>query len=672
MKNYEMPYRQVHLDFHTSKYIEGIGKDFDADIFAETLKKAHVNSINLFTKCHHGMFYYPTKIGTVHPYLKTGLDLFGEQLEACRKNDIRVSAYTCVAWNEDWADRHPEWLVVDYNGVQGNIQPFSNAYTRWRSLCINHPEYKALLKEEFKEVYDRYQPQGFWVDIVLGRTCICSCCQEDMKSLNLDPRVLDDVRKHDRLLETRFCREFYGYIKTFGEDVEVYFNTHPYELDNAQDTELSSVEKRKYFSYIDIESLPSEEWGYAHFPVAVNYMNRTGLDITMMNGKFHTSWGDFGSLRNTPALEYECFRALANGAHVCVGDQLHPYGRLDPAVYERIGGVFSSIKAKEPWLRDTKKLAELGVIIPSRPLSADSKGGNAIDEAVYRVLSELHIPFDYLNFQDDLSGYKLLILPDSVRPTADLSRKLNAYTNAGGKILATGESGLGFGMDQYTLEAIPCNYQGVSEYDVRYVRLKDSCFEGLPAIDHVLYSRGVKVQAKAGAEVLAAYVYPFFNRTYDRFCSHRQTPPTLVESAEPAVIASGQGILISSPLFTDYITNGYRICKDIIAACITRLYPRQLIMTDLPIICETTLRENDNAYILHLVSYAVQRKCRRLDTIEEAFPVVNRTVHIRTEQPPSQVRAVPEESEIPFSFQDGYTRIPIDFAEGHRMYEIVK
>ena len=43
-----LPYRQIHLDFHTSEAIEGIGADFDPDEFAGTLAKAHVNSITVF------------------------------------------------------------------------------------------------------------------------------------------------------------------------------------------------------------------------------------------------------------------------------------------------------------------------------------------------------------------------------------------------------------------------------------------------------------------------------------------------------------------------------------------------------------------------------------------------------------------------------------------------
>ena len=70
------PSRQVHLDFHTSESIPDVGELFDKGEFQTALKLGHVNQINVFAKCHHGMSYYPTKIGVVHPGLNR--DFTGE------------------------------------------------------------------------------------------------------------------------------------------------------------------------------------------------------------------------------------------------------------------------------------------------------------------------------------------------------------------------------------------------------------------------------------------------------------------------------------------------------------------------------------------------------------------------------------------------------------------
>ena len=109
-----LPFRQIHLDFHTSPDIPGIAEDFDPGCFASTLKEAEVASINLFAKCHHGWFYTPMKTGSMHPNLS--IDLLKEQIEACRAAGIRTNIYFTIGFSEVDADAHPEWLMVDRDG----------------------------------------------------------------------------------------------------------------------------------------------------------------------------------------------------------------------------------------------------------------------------------------------------------------------------------------------------------------------------------------------------------------------------------------------------------------------------------------------------------------------------------------------------------------------------
>ena len=61
-----IPYRQIHLDFHTSEAIPGIGTAWDKKHWQETLKRGHVNSINIFAVCHHGWSYYDTLRQKLH------------------------------------------------------------------------------------------------------------------------------------------------------------------------------------------------------------------------------------------------------------------------------------------------------------------------------------------------------------------------------------------------------------------------------------------------------------------------------------------------------------------------------------------------------------------------------------------------------------------------------
>ena len=732
MSKDHIPYRQIHLDFHTSPEIPGVGSRFNADEFVGTLKGAHVNSINLFTKCHHGMFYYPSSVGPMHPALN-GFDLFGAQIEACHAAGIRVMAYTCVGWNEYVADTHPDWLMVTFDGLVGNKLPHDAGFNKWNTLCYNNSDYRVIIKQEIAETFEKYHPAGFWIDIIQGHECVCPQCKREMLKMGMDPSDRSEVIRHDRMTETAFCKDIYEYVKSLDSGLDVYFNAVPYALDNGLDEATSSVTKRKYFSFWDIESLPSEDWGYNHFPIAASYIGKYDSEITMMNGKFHFTWGDFGSLRNENALEYECFRALSYGAKVCVGDQLHPTGRLDPVVYERIGRVFASIEAKEPWLHNTRALADIGVFITSNN-SNDPASPSLIEEGVYRVLLESHMPFEFVNDLDPIDKYKLLILPDHFYPTKELAERLDEFVRKGGKLLITGDSATRFedgGVSEaesrtsnnFVLECVKEKLCGPSDYDMRYIRLGGECFEGIPGIDHIMYEKGYVIAVESTTDdfaddsaddsadgavdsttdnrVAAWIVNPYFNRTYDHFCSHRQTPPRTDASNEPAVVFGDGYAIISSPLFTDYIRNGYLVHRQIAERVIRKLLPEQLVRTSLPAISEITVRKKcgENAYdadmsvvntcgedadnasdkntcgadavIVHILNYIQQKRNKRIEIIEDKYTAIGRNICVRVGNlRPGSVRLVPDNVDLPFTYEDGYVCIELPEISGHTMLEI--
>lgn len=87
----KFPIRQVHLDFHTSPDIPGVGSRFDKEQFQAALKAGKLESITVFAKCHHSMCYYPTKVGTMHPGLD--FDLTGAMVEAAHEIGVRAPIY---------------------------------------------------------------------------------------------------------------------------------------------------------------------------------------------------------------------------------------------------------------------------------------------------------------------------------------------------------------------------------------------------------------------------------------------------------------------------------------------------------------------------------------------------------------------------------------------------
>ncbi|MHC4124429.1 MAG: alpha-L-fucosidase, partial [Planctomycetota bacterium] len=126
--------RKIHCDFHTGGFIKGIGKNFDADEYSETLKNNGINSIAIFAKGHHGYAYYNTKIGTRHPGLD--FDLMKAQVDACHKKGIAVWVYLSIALDEIYGsttehtkvEKNVEWR--HFQRVNANVDtPYITEYT---------------------------------------------------------------------------------------------------------------------------------------------------------------------------------------------------------------------------------------------------------------------------------------------------------------------------------------------------------------------------------------------------------------------------------------------------------------------------------------------------------------------------------------------------------------
>src|SRR5688572_3283888 len=178
--SFPLHFRQVHLDFHTSELIPGVGSRFDAGEFVRTLQEARVNSVTCFSKCHHGMIYHDTRFEARHPHLE--VNLLREQVEACHAAGIRVPIYISVGFDEFMARRHPEWIEVDRSG-QLRGAPLE---ARWRKMCLNSP-YVDYVSEQTQEVLESFPTDGLFFDILHQYQCCCRWCLQGMREAGLDP-----------------------------------------------------------------------------------------------------------------------------------------------------------------------------------------------------------------------------------------------------------------------------------------------------------------------------------------------------------------------------------------------------------------------------------------------------------------------------------------------------
>lgn len=651
----DLRFRQIHLDFHTSEKIENIGAQFDPEEFVATLERARVDSVTCFARCHHGYIYYDTKAHPErrHPHLKK--NLLKEQIEACHRKNIRVPIYTTIGWDQYTADHHPEWRIVTNTGALHGTPPFEAGF--YRLLCLNTP-YVDFLKAHIKDIFEAVPVDGLFLDIVKLQDCSCSHCLRGMAAKNINPANTQARLKYGADVTDNFQRDLSAYIRTFNKDCTIFYNGGHIGPDVRRTTNT--------YSHFELESLPSGGWGYLHFPLSVRYARNMGVDCLGMTGKFHTSWGDFHSYKNKEALQFECYQMLALGAKCSIGDQLHPSGKIDAPTYDLVGAVYPEIEKKEPWCRGARPVVDIAIFSPEEFI-----GGRTPPSAMgaVRMLQEGAHQFDIVDSAtSDLARYKVLILPDDIAINAELEKKISAYVQQGGSLIASHKSGLAPDKSDFALPALGVKLKGDAAYSPDFLVPRGALGQGLPGAEHVMYLKALEVEPLAGTEVLADAVASYFNRTWEHYSSHRHTPSS-GKTAYPGVVRRERAIYFAHPIFTQYQSNAPRWCKRLVLNALNMLLPEPLVRVAAPSTMLTALNEQagENRWALHLLNYIPERRGQDFDVIEDVIPLYNLKTSVRVPRRVRAVTAVPQGVKLAFQQKGERVEFMLPKLEGHQI-----
>jgi len=657
--NKPLRYRQIHLDFHTSEHIPGIGSAFDPVDFVATLQAAHVNSITIFAKCHHGWSYYPTKVGAPHPNLARP-DLMGDMVKALSAADIEAPIYISVQWDERNARIHPEWRVR--SATKNRFDP-EQLTAGWHTLCLNHKAYRDELLEQAREVARNYETPGIFFDIVLTPDCVCAECLASMAEHGLDPENPADRLQNDEWVNERFRAETSAALREEFPGLRVFYNCGHIHKQGPQ--------RFAAYSHLELESLPTGGWGYDHFPSSARYAATLGLDMVAHTGKFHTSWGEFGGFKHPDALEFEAAQMVALGVKCLVGDQLHPDGSINPDTYASIAPAYARIEKLEPYLEGARQVSDIAVLTAEyfHPVGARNHHG---DDGAAQMLQELHLPFDVIDPSTPFENYKLLLLPDDIPIDDGLAARLNAYLGQGGKLILSGKSGLN--ADGSAALDAGIRSAGEVSFTPSYLKGSRKVDAALTESPFVMYGTGQAITS-TGAEVLAEIVSSYFNRSYKHFSSHQHAPDDPQSAPLGAAVTLKGGIAyIAYPIFAMYHAMGQPLYKYLVRGLIDRLVPSRAIVTDLPSSARATLTKqaDQKRHVLHLLYGAPQVRgqsvptgdgVRVMEMIEDIPTLGPITASVRLPRTPTRVYDAITGEDVPFT--NGGDRVEVRLPSLH-------
>ncbi len=667
-----LPFRQIHLDFHTSEVIGGVGSKFSKAQFQEMLRVGHVNSITVFSKCHHGLSYHETSVGVRHPHLKC--ELLPLQLEACEEIGVQAPVYLSAGLDEAMAIKHPEWCRQSKDG-----RLFEPLKPGFKGLSFSSP-YLDYLCAQIEEVARKYDPIGIFLDIIHPHRDYSVWALRDMRSLGLDPENDSDADEYSMRVLSKYFEKTTAACKVKNPNIRVFHNSGHIAKGN--------YEAMGWNTHLELESLPTGGWGYDHFPMSAKYVATTGYDFLGMTGKFHTTWGEFGGFKRPNALRYECAAMLAFGSKCSVGDQLHPNGAMNPDTYKLIGAAYKEVEQREPWCVGATPVNEIALLSPEAMhtgILGEYRSKGASEEGASRMLLELGEGFDVLDLEADLSKYKVVILPDEfVLPgngkMGDFEAKLYKYLEGGGKILASGDSGLDADKEDFVLD-FGCENLGRSPWNPDYLIATE--LSPTPPVrgPFVIHGGAWDVAPREGAQVLSHRARPYFNRTWDHFCSHQHTPDEgHIEFA--GAVLSPSAVYFAHSIFRSYRELGQPLYRDLVQDALAHLRGAKQVETSLPTTGRVSLMKQGEhkRYVLHLLhAIPVKRGANssqwgtgssEVEVIEDLHPVHDVQISVRVPETIKSARLVPEGRELELKLEDGAARFSLEKLDCHAMIEL--
>ena len=661
-----LPYRQVHLDFHTSEHITNIGGRFDEAAFQQALKDSRVDSITLFAKCHHSWSYYPTQVGRPHPHLTT--DLLGRQIEACRRIGVRCPIYITVGWSSNDAADHPEWCVQKPDGTfltqNLDLDAADDAARPWVSWVCLWPGggYGDLIVEQTREICRTFDVDGLFYDICPVRPNYAPAVKREMVDAGVDVSDPVAVQRYALGVWAKFTQRCRDVLFERHPAATIYFNGN-----SAWNTPEVMLQRQTHF---ELEHMPSV-WGggYDHFPMRVRALQRYGKPLIAMSGKFHTMWGEFGGYKHPQAMRLEAAGMAMHGCRASFGDQLHPTGAIDSATYRNLAVAYEYAEALEPYIDHALPASDLAILRPPvRDADAADPHASAPDSfGVGQMLLESHREFRVVTREDAWDDLSTLILPGCRLLDDAAGERVKQFIARGGNVLVLAQSLLHIDEGRALFD-FGGQWHGPATFKQDYLAagplLRERNAELIES-PVLCYAAAERVTATDG-QVLAAIHEPYFDRTYARYCSHMNTPPRPEPSRYAGVVRKGRVIYLAHPLGRLYHEWGARLHRELFITALDWLDPTPVVQAELPSMARLSLLHQpaNQRYLLH-VMYAPPAQRGGACVLEDCPPLRDVAATVRVPQTITAAHFGVERQPLKFAQRDAGVQLTLPEVAGH-------
>jgi hypothetical protein len=685
---YKNIYRQLHLDAHLDPY-DKIYQNFDAEKTAQTFKDAGFQMVSYMAM--DGPSYYPTEIGVPHPGLDR--DFTGEFTRALKKRGIRTIVYMSASRERRVQKEHPDWI---FNPDPTKNRVDSNSIGETASTCLNSPWVDEVAIPQYKEIIERYDVDGFFIDGVtqpyLRENCYCQYCRElfgreiggDIPSDDSDPKAFAYRKWANRRME-KYMEKVYRALYAMKPGIAILNNgqwmvnrypvTPPdYVMHICWDTPVPASglysynfsEEGRYLAAL-ADLLPELTWSCM------------GIDSY--------AWQDY-TMREPEAYMHESAILLAACGRTYLSDNPYPSGNPDPALMEAYSAVNERTMELESVLKnctpvkDTAVLHSADSIWSKAPMSPctgwpASPAYHAVSGA-HKALIEGHVQMATVNsevFLKTIGDYNALILPDQRILSEAECTAIRSFVRNGGALIATGETGLrdsgNNDLGNFSIaDVLGIEYLGASDTVNSYLRTtkKNEKFR-IPAYDIQVMGNYMRVKTTT-AKTLLELVPPYEGKKTG-------TPPPAERTEGPGVTINSYGkgtaIYCSSRLFEAYHREDTPNLRKLGLWLLNLAYPedrRTIVLENTPINVEVFYNKRGGEQFVHLINFTGDKREIGTPQIQDFVTVHGMSVRARTGKKPAGITIVPDGRNVPFTYKNGWIAFDAEPLEIHCVYRI--
>ncbi len=385
--------------------------------------------------------------------------LLAKYLEESERRGIHIILYlNCHILNPSQADKAAEWAMVEKDGQ------YAHAYGTYLMNCMNSPwmDFFLQVMEDLKP----YPMGGIFFDGPVIKGCFCGHCRKRYlleAGKPMEEAAADELDAFTMKTYIEGKRKMYRKVKEVNPAWIAYFNEglHGRSLEEIQNG-------------MAINDLVGTEGGFQFYqPPREALIWRCGLQARILEaiagGKptvifwagDQKSWAWY---LHTPAESKAMFATIAaNGANAWYG--IHSSTDiLQGASGEAVKEVFNFARDNEAYYRNTESIAPVAVFYSfdsgkryptsreesdfyGKERTEDPKAIGNYDASVQGAVAALfhsNVPFDVVTEVDldKLDRYKVVLLPTAACMREETARRLAAYVEAGGVLIADAEVSL--------------------------------------------------------------------------------------------------------------------------------------------------------------------------------------------------------------------------------------